>query len=79
MIARGQFRTPVGWPVVTGIHENGGANVTECVDVLELDEQSFRVWLVWVLWERGAIAATANDGDEPHGDPLPLFVRGVRK
>lgn len=73
MISPNQFRTPVGWPVT---YDDGTERERVCV--LELDEHSFRVWLVWSLYERGAIAASANDGAVPYGDPVALrAARGV--
>ena len=64
MIRRGQFKTAIDGTV-------DGVSGRQ-VDVLDLDEKSFRAWLLEVLYERGAIASQAIT----LGDTVELHTRG---
>lgn len=68
MIRRGQFLTPAD-AVVDGV-------AGKRVDVLELDDESFRAWLVAQLFRVGIVAAQSNDGETPLGDVIELTTQG---
>lgn len=57
MISRGQFKTAID-DTVDGV-------AGRQVDVLDLDDLSFRAWLLRVLFDRGAISSQAVTLGEP--------------